>query len=175
MLFDNIVQAYFIMDFLWFINFIRAVDDLEGANDPRLGIVVPLTVLNPWPCLGKKGNLKIPKKKKLLCSTTVTTCTSILDPNVTFIIGDNIHALLILYEKRTSLKQKTPEQFLISTFQRSFRVFVQSRPEHTFDLVNLSSFQFHLKFIKKSHLCEPKCPTPSMMLCSFNFKNKYIS
>lgn len=63
MLFNNIVQAYFIMDFLWFSNFIRAVDDLEGANDPRLGIVVPLTVLNPWPCLGKKGNLKIPKKK----------------------------------------------------------------------------------------------------------------
>lgn len=47
MLFNNIVQAYFIMDFLWFINFIRAVDDLEGAKDPRLGIVVPLTVLNP--------------------------------------------------------------------------------------------------------------------------------
>ena len=47
MLFNNIVQAYFIMDFLCFSNFIRTVDDLEGANDPRLGIVVPLTVLNP--------------------------------------------------------------------------------------------------------------------------------
>ena len=120
-LFNNIVQAYFIMDFLWFINFIRAVDDLEGAKDPRLGIVVPLTVLNPWPCLGKKGNVKIPKKK-LLCSTTVTTCTSILDSNVTFIIGDNIHALLILYEKRTSLKQKNSR----TVFNIHFSTILQS-------------------------------------------------